>query len=128
MEILMTSIYVSEPLKAFRFYTEILGFQKHTLIEEMELAIVKSQTQENGTTLLLEPNGNPIAKTYQQALYQNNLPVIVFGTNNIEYEYDRLKKLGVAFKNPPQKSEWGISTIFDDTFGNWIQLHQEIGL
>ncbi|MFH1000828.1 MAG: VOC family protein, partial [Bacteroidota bacterium] len=94
----------------------------------MELAIVKSQTQENGTTLLLEPNGNPIAKTYQQALYQNNLPVIVFGTNNIEYEYDRLIKLGVAFKNPPQKSEWGISTIFDDTFGNWIQLHQEIGL
>ena len=72
----------------------------------------------------LEPNGNPAAKTYQEAMYSAQLPAIVFGVENIQKEYERLKDLGVMFKSEPITTEWGTQALFDDTCGNYIQLHQ----
>jgi len=125
MTILMTSIYVNDSIKAFSFYTEILGFEKLLFIPEQKLAIIVSHEQPKGTSLLLEPNDNPIAKNYQQALYSEGLPVIILGTEDINIEYDRLEKLGVIFKSRPISSEWGLDAFFEDTCGNWIQLHQQ---
>lgn len=60
------------------------------------------------TQLLLEPNDHPIAKPYQEGIYREGLPVIVFEVEDIQKEYDRLKKLGVVFKKEPIKQDWGI--------------------
>jgi hypothetical protein len=60
--------------------------------------IVVSPEEPAGNALLLEPNGNPIAKTYQEALYQAGLPPIVFGVQDIHKEHERLKQLGVVFR------------------------------
>lgn len=125
MKIALTSVFVDDPVgKAFKFYTEVLGFVQKMYIPEAFLAIVASPEAPDGTGLLLEPNNNPIAKTYQEGLRKAGLPVIVFGVDDLQKEYERLKKLGVVFTAEPTKTEWGTQATFDDTCGNLIQLHQ----
>jgi predicted enzyme related to lactoylglutathione lyase len=124
MKIKMTSVYVEDPVKAIKYYTEVLGFKEYMFIPEANLAIVVSAEQPDGTALLLEPNSNPIAKNYQTDLYQSSFPVITFGSDDIEADYQNLKSKGVRFLSEPIKSEWGTSVIFDDSCGNLIQLHQ----
>ncbi|MEK7729810.1 MAG: VOC family protein [candidate division KSB1 bacterium] len=124
MKIKLTSVYVDDPNKAFKFYTEVLGFISKLHMPEASLAIVVAPEEPEGTALMLEPNNNPIAKAYQEALYQAGLPPIVFGVEDIHQEYVRLKQLGVRFKQEPMKTEWGTHALFEDTCGNFIQLHQ----
>ncbi len=124
MKILLTSVFVDDPARAFRFYTEVLGFVEKMYVPEAALAIVASPEAPDGTGLLLEPNDNPIARTYQEALYNAGLPVIVFGTADIQKEYEQLKGLGVVFKSEPTQTDWGTQALFEDTCGNLIQLHQ----
>jgi predicted enzyme related to lactoylglutathione lyase len=126
MKISMTSVFVNDPLEAFTFYTEVLGFEKKMYMPEHNLAIVVSPEDAQGVTLLLEPNQNPIASTYQKGLYDSNIPCIVFGSDDIQKDYERLKAKGVVFRKAPTKTEWGTETVFEDTFGNLIQLHQAL--
>ena len=124
MKIKLTSVFVNDPEEAFVFYTEVLDFINIMHVPEAKLAIVASAEEPDGTALLLEPNGNPAAKTYQEAMYSAQLPAIVFGVENIQKEYERLKDLGVMFKSEPITTEWGTQALFDETCGNYIQLHQ----
>lgn len=124
MNIALTSIPVNDPIAAFRFYTEILGFKEKLYMPEMVLAIVVSADDPNGTALLLEPNNNPISKPFQEAVYAKSLPIIVLGTKDIQADYERLKGLGVVFRGEPKKTDWGTQVVFEDTCGNLIQLHQ----
>lgn len=124
MKIALTSLFVDDPGKAFKFYTEVLGFVERMYIPEAQLAIVASPEEPGGTGLLLEPNGNPIARTYQEAIYKEGLPAIIFGVEDIQEEYERLKSLGVVFRGEPTKTDWGTQVVFEDRCGNLIQLHQ----
>ncbi len=124
MKIALTSVFVHSPNDAFRFYTETLGFLSKLHMPEANLAIVVSPEDPEGTALLLEPNDNPIAKTYQEGVYKAGIPVIVFGVKDIHAEYERLMKLGVVFRKKPKKTDWGTQTMFEDTCGNLVQLHQ----
>ena len=124
MKIALTSLYVDNPEKAFRFYTEVLGFVEKLHVPEAQLAIVASSEEFDGPGLLLEPNSNPIAGTYQKDLFSAGIPVIVFGVDDIQKEYLRLKDHGVVFRGEPRATEWGTQTLFEDTCGNLIQLHQ----
>ena len=124
MKIALTSVFVHDPIEAFKFYTEVLGFTSKMYMPEANLAIVASPADPDGTGLLLEPNDNPIAKTYQQAIYKAGIPVIVFSADDIQLEYERLKERGVIFKKAPTKTEWGTEAIFEDTCGNLIQIHK----
>lgn len=126
MKITLTSIFVNNPLEAHEFYTRVLGFRSQQLIPEANLAIVVSPEAPEGTALLLEPNDNPIAKTYQQAIFQQGLPAIVFGVADIHQETERLKKLGVVFRQEPAHQDWGgYLALFEDGCGNLIQLAQQ---
>lgn len=124
MKIALTSVFVNDPLEAFKFYTQVLGFLKRMYIPEANLAIVASPEEPEGTGLLLEPNDNPAARTYQEALYRQKLPAIVFGVQDVQKEYERLKTLGVTFLKEPVKMDWGIEAVLDDTCGNFIQIAQ----
>lgn len=126
MKIALTGIHVTDPILAFEFYTKVLGFIEHTFIPEHKLAIVVAADDPKGTALLLEPSDNPLAKTYKEGLYQSGIPVIVLGVKEIKKEYQRLKDLGVIFKDEPKKTEWGTLAIFDDTCGNFVQLHEPL--
>jgi len=124
MKIGMTRVYVRDVGAAFKFYTEVLGFAEKLRMPEADLAVVVSPKDPEGVTLLLEPNANPIAKTYQEAGYQAGLPEIVFTVKDIQKDYERLDRLGVVFWQKPTKTDWGTQAVFDDTCGNLIQLYQ----
>jgi catechol 2,3-dioxygenase-like lactoylglutathione lyase family enzyme len=124
MKIALTSVIVEDPLKAFAFYTDTLGFVEKIYMPEANLAIVVSPEDPDGTALLLEPNDNPISRTFQEAVYEQGLPLIVLGVENVQEEYNRLKGLGVAFREEPTTEEWGTTAIFEDTCGNLIQIQQ----
>lgn len=120
----MTSIFVDDPVEAFTFYTEVLGFQELMFMPEAHLAIVVSPEQPQGTSLLLEPSENPIVKPYRDGLWEQGIPAIVFGTADIQAEYERLSARGVVFRSEPQETDYGTLCLFEDTCGNLIQLFQ----
>ncbi len=124
MKLGMVSIFVYNPIEAFKFYTEVLGFEEKMFMPEAHVAIVTAPDGPDGPLILLEPAENPIAKNYHTQLYEANIPCMVFSVENIDEEYNRLKQKGVVFRKEPQKTEYGSEAIFDDTCGNLIQLHQ----
>lgn len=124
MKIKMVSVVVDDPIAAFKFYTEVLNFKEYMYMPEGQLAIVVSPEDTEGTTLLLEPRGAEFVKTFQEKVYEMKLPVIIMGVEDVEKEYERLKNLNVNFIKTPTKDDWGTSAIFDDTCGNYIQIHQ----
>lgn len=124
MKIALTSIFVHDPITAFKFYTEVLGFVEKLYMPELKLAIVASPEEPNGTGLLLEPNDSPLARTYQQGLFEHGLPCIVFGVADIAREFKKLTDKGVIFRKEPVKTDAGTQALFEDTCGNLVQLYQ----
>ena len=124
MKIALTSVHVDDPIKAFAFYTEKLGFIKRLYMPEHFLAIVASPEEPEGTGLLLEPSDNPIAASYKEGLYNGGFPVIVFGVADVQQEYERLKQQGVVFRKEPTATDYGVEAVLEDTCGNLVQIVQ----
>lgn len=122
----MTGVLVVDPIKAYKYYTEVLGFQKLMYMPEAQLAIVVSPEDPAGTSLLLEPRGDGFAKDFQQVAYEKKMPSIILGTDDVQAKYEELKSKGVVFLKPPKTDEWGTSATFDDQQGNYIQIHQDL--
>jgi catechol 2,3-dioxygenase-like lactoylglutathione lyase family enzyme len=127
MKILLTSVFVNDQAKALTFYTEVLGFVKKQDVTagNYRWLTVVSPDQPDGTELLLEPNANPAAKTYQEAIFGQGIPATMFGVEDVQEEYQRLKALGVVFTVEPTKVIGSvIRAVLDDTCGNLIQIVQ----
>jgi predicted enzyme related to lactoylglutathione lyase len=124
MKIALASIPVNDPIAAFKFYTETLGFIEKLYMPEANIAIVVSPEEPDGTSLLLEPNAHPVSKAFQEGVYELGMPLIIFGVEDVQKEYERLKSLGVVFRQEPTKAEWGTQAILEDTCGNLVQIHQ----
>lgn len=126
INIILSSIPVSDQEKALQFYTNILGFQKKTEIPMGNYRWLTVVAQNNPVELVLEPMAFPPAKIYQQALFDAGIPVTVFGTDDIEKEYTRLTDLGVVFHSKPRVMGPVIIALLEDTCGNLVQLVQSI--
>lgn len=124
MNILMTSISVDDPIAAFEFYTKTLGFREKLYMPEMQLAIIVSPEYPDGTSILLEPRGGYGSKEFYDGIYKAGLPLIVFGSTDIRRDFEELRAKGVVFKQEPTETPYGTQAIFDDTCGNYIQIHQ----
>ena len=126
MRIKLTSIMVEDQDKALRFYTETLGFRKkHDIpVGEYRWITVVSPEGSDDLELALEPNANPAAKTFQQAMFAQSIPLVAFEVADIAKEYARLKALGVVFTREPAKMGPVMIAVFSDTCGNLIQLYQ----
>jgi predicted enzyme related to lactoylglutathione lyase len=124
MKIKLTSVYVDDQEKAMRFYTEVLGFQKKADFSNgpYRWLTVASPEDPDGTELQLALNNNPAAKTYQQALFQQNLPAAMFFTDDLQGDYDRIKARGAEFTMPPTDVTASKISMLNDTCGNLIQL------
>ena len=74
MKIKVTTLYVDDQEKALRFYTDVLGFVKKTDFSQgpYRWLTIASPEEPDGTEVQLALNNNPAAKTYQQALFQQN--------------------------------------------------------
>ncbi len=127
MRIKLSSVFVDDQAKALTFYTEVLGFVKKTDIPigEARWLTVASPEGPEETELLLEPNVNPAAKTYQESLFQQGIPINAFAVDDIQAEYERLRGLGVEFFQEPMEMGPVTVAVFEDTCGNLIQIYQE---
>jgi catechol 2,3-dioxygenase-like lactoylglutathione lyase family enzyme len=126
MKIRLSSVFVDDQDKALKFYTEVLGFVKKRDIPagNFKWLTVVSPEGPDDIELLLEPNDNPAARTFQQAVYKQGIPATAFAVDDIQKEYERMKKLGVVFGMEPTKTGPVTVAVFDDTCGNLIQLYQ----
>ena len=127
MKIIVTSIFVQNQDKALEFYSETLGFvKKHDVpAGEFRWITLVSPDNQGGTELVLEPNDNQAAKDYQKRLFEQGIPVTMFGVEDVRKEYDRLLKHGVKFTMEPTKMGDVTIAVFDDTCGNLIQIIQQ---
>jgi predicted enzyme related to lactoylglutathione lyase len=126
MKIKLTSIHVEDQDRALRFYTEVLGFVKKTDVAagDYRWLTVVSPEEPDGTELLLEPNDNPAAKAYQQALFQQSIPAAMFFTEDVQADYERIKARGAEFTMPPTAVTGSTIAHVNDTCGNLVQLTQ----
>ena len=125
IKIKLSSLMVDDQAKALAFYTDVLGFQKKHDIPVGEYRwITVTAPGRDDLELTLEPNANPAAKTFQQAMFAQNIPLTAFEVDDIEAEYARLTKLGVAFTKKPTNVGPVTIAVFADTCGNLIQLYQ----
>lgn len=129
IKIATVGVYVDDQSKALAFYTDVLGFQKKVDVPvgvDRFLTVV-SRADPDGVQLLLEPNGNPISKAYQQGLLDAQIPAMTFATDDIQSEYARLTERGVAFTAPPARQGPVTMATFNDTCDNLILLAQVDG-
>lgn len=126
MKIKVTSIYVDDQDNALRFYTDVLGFTKKTDFSQgpYRWLTVAPSEDPNGTELQLALNNNPAAKAYQEAIFQQGQPAIMFFTDDIKGDYERTRASGAEFTTPPTDVTGSAIAMLKDTCGNLIQLTQ----
>jgi len=126
MKIKVTSIYVDDQSKALRFYTEVLGLVKKNDFSQgpYRWLTVATDEEPNGIELQLALNDNPAAKAYQQAKFQQNQAAIMFFTDDVKADYERIKSRGAEFTMPPTAVTGSTIAMLKDTCGNLIQLTQ----
>ncbi len=126
MKIKLTSVYVDDQDKALRFYTDVLGFTKKTDVSNgpYRWLTVASPDEPDGTELQLARNDNPAAKTYQQALFQQGQPAVMFFSDDIKGDCERITVRGGKFKMPPTEVTGSTIAQVDDACGNLIQITQ----
>ncbi len=126
MKIKLTSVYVDDQDKALRFYTDVLGFTRKVDFSQgsFRWLTVASSDEPEGTQLQLALNSNPAAKSYQQAIMQQNQPAAMFFTDDINADYERIKARGAEFTMPPTAVTGSNIAQLNDTCGNLIQITQ----
>jgi predicted enzyme related to lactoylglutathione lyase len=126
MRIKLTSIYVDDLDKALRFYTDVLGFVKKADFSNsgFRWLTVASPEEPDGTELQLALNTNPPAAAYQQAIFQQGQPAVMFYTDDVKADYERIKSRGGEFKMPPTSTTGSTIAQLNDTCGNIVQLVQ----
>jgi glyoxylase I family protein len=103
MRIKLTSVLVDDQDKALAFYTNVLGFVKKNEIPvgEFKWLTVVSPDGPADVELSLEPNANPAARTFQEALFKQGIPLTAFEVDDARAECQRLRKRGVVFTKEP---------------------------
>jgi predicted enzyme related to lactoylglutathione lyase len=126
MKIQLTGIYVDDQEKALQFYTEVLGFVKKADFTNgpFRWLTVASPEEPNGIELQLALNDNPAAKAYQQAIFQQGKPAVMFYTDGVKADYERIKARGAEFTMPPTDVTGSTIAMLKDTCGNLIQITQ----
>lgn len=122
MDLRMVSLHVSDPDLAYRFYTDVLGFETSIAMPEQHVYVINGPGQSTG--LLLEPAEHPVANAYMTGLRAESLPALVLGTDDLTAAIEQLRNAGVTYIGEPFTDASGTAVNFDDGVGNLIQLHQ----
>jgi catechol 2,3-dioxygenase-like lactoylglutathione lyase family enzyme len=126
MRIKLVSIFVDDQDKGLKFYTQVLGFTKKHDIPAggARWITVVSPEGPNDLELVLEPNGHPAARAYQEALLRDGIPITAFESDDLAGDVERLKASDVEFTMDPTPAGPVTIAIFSDTCGNLIQIYQ----
>jgi predicted enzyme related to lactoylglutathione lyase len=126
MKIKLTSVYVDDQDKALRFYTEVLGFARKADFRQgpYRWLTVASAEEPGGAELQLANSDNSAAKAYQQAMFQQGQPAVMFFTDDVQGDYERIKARGAEFTMPPTNVTGSTIAMLKDTCGNLVQVTQ----
>jgi catechol 2,3-dioxygenase-like lactoylglutathione lyase family enzyme len=126
MKIKLTSVFVDDQDKALKFYTKVLGFveKRDIPVGKYRWLTVVSPEEPNGTELLLEPDENPAAQAFKKSIFEQGIASATFFVDDLQKEYDRMRKLGVEFTMEPTNMGPTSAAVFKDTCGNLIQINQ----
>jgi predicted enzyme related to lactoylglutathione lyase len=126
MKIKLTSVHVNDQENALRFYTEVLGFAKKTDFSQgpFRWLTVTSPEDPDGTELQLALNDNPAAKAYQEARFQQSQPAVMFFTDDVKADCERIKARGGELTMPPTEVTGSTIAMVNDTCGNLVQITQ----
>jgi predicted enzyme related to lactoylglutathione lyase len=126
MKIKLTKVYVDDQEKALRFYTEVLGFLKKADFSNgpFRWLTIASPEDPEGMELQLALNDDPAAAAYQQALFAQSQPAVMFFTDDVQADYDRILTCGAEFTMPPTEVTASKIAMLKDTCGNLLQLTQ----
>ena len=116
------NINVSDVKKAMEFYTEKLGFKVKRNIKSINYVTLTDEF--DSVEMLLEPTTHPVSYDYQRGLYENGIPATSFEVDDINKVCEELKAFGVKITKEPTKVFGSTIALFDDTCGNYIQLHE----
>lgn len=121
-----TAVYVDDQEKALRFYTEVLGFVKKDDFTNgpYRWLTVVSPADPDGTELQLALDSDPAAKAYKQALFEQGQPALMFYSDDLQADYERMTAAGAVFTMPPTNVTMSKIATLNDTCGNLIQLTQ----
>lgn len=126
MKIKLLTVYVDNLDNALRFYTEVLGFVKKADFSQgsFRWLTVASPEEPDGAELQLARNDNPAAKAFQDALFQQGQPAVMFYTDDLAADYERMTARGAEFTKPPTDVTASKIATVNDTCGNLIQITQ----
>jgi len=139
-EIRHTGLVVYDLEKAIHFYRDILGLKVQRQMQEfgsfidnllgikgVRLKTVKMAAGDGGLLELLNFQSSPTAER-QRRINQIGYSHIAFTVDDLEYEYQRLKKIGIKFDSAPQVSPDKLARVVfcRDPEGNHIELVQMI--
>jgi predicted enzyme related to lactoylglutathione lyase len=126
MKIKLTAVYVDDQDKALRFYTDVLGLTKKADVSRggYRWLTVASPDEPDGGEIQLALDDNPAGKAYQQALFAQGQPAVMFFTDDIDGDYERIKSRGAEFTMPPTEVPGSTITQLNDTCGNLLQISQ----
>jgi predicted enzyme related to lactoylglutathione lyase len=119
-------VYVDDQEKALSFYTGALGFTKKGDFSNgpFRWLTVVSPEDPDGTELQLALNDNPAAKAFQEARFAQSQPAVMFFTDDVKGDYERIKSRGAEFTMPPTEVTGSTIAMLNDTCGNLVQITQ----
>jgi predicted enzyme related to lactoylglutathione lyase len=126
MKIKLVTLYVDDQDRALRFYTEVLGFIKKADFSNgpYRWLTVASAEEESGTELQLALNDDPAAKAYQQALFGQKRQAIMFNSDDVKADCERIGARGGQIVMPPTDVTGAIIAQVNDGCGNLVQITQ----
>ena len=122
------TLLVRDQDEALKFYTEKLGFIKHVDSKVWFGSIrwvtvsLKDQPDVEISFVLADTEDKEMAVGKQTAEHI----FLTIRTDNFEQDYNELKSKGVNFITHPEEREWGIDAVFEDLYGNLIDLIQPL--
>ncbi len=128
MRIRVVSVYVDDQEKALHFYTTVLGLVKKADFSNgpYRWLTMTSPEDPDGIELQLALNNNPAANAYQRAMFQQGQPAVMFFTDDVKSDYERIKAHGAEFTMPPTAVTGSTIAQLKDTCGNLVQISQLI--
>jgi catechol 2,3-dioxygenase-like lactoylglutathione lyase family enzyme len=114
-DVTVVSVPVSDQDRAKEFYVDKLGFE----------ALRDDSSVPGMRWVLVAPKGGGTALTlvtWFETMPAGSLRGLVFTCDDLDAEYDRLRELGVAFDDPPQRHPWATEAVCRDPDGNQLVL------
>lgn len=126
MKLKLTTIYVDNQDNALRFYTDVLGLTKKADFSNgpYRWLTVVSPDEPEGVELQLALNDNPAGKAYHEALFQQGQPAVMFFTDDIKGDHERIAARGGSFTMAPTEVTGSTIAQINDGCGNLVQLTQ----